>query len=336
MKELKLINIPFPCQADLDKSKKKDGGVLCDLCSKKVIDFSDFKDQEIIDVMDSAPQKVCGMFSQEQLSRPLQQNSRFKMTKRVASILSGMMLLNSASELTAQEVSDYQKEKDTLTQNSNPENALLKIQGTLLDYDDKPIAHAKINVNNITTVSTDANGKFTVDIQEKQLVNHCNFYVYGGEHGNRQFPYLKKDLHKPITLKYIKIEPKSCSTRIGEPIPKVAVTGRIQQVTFGRNSILPNDNSIRVLDNASKIVKEFFPNNTIIVEGNTDGIEKEELGMKRAEEVIKYLKEKGVNAENLIPVNKGFSEPMLSKCLLGECTENEHQMNRRVVFKLKD
>ena len=103
---------------------------------------------------------------------------------------------------------------------------------------------------------------------------------------------------------------------------------------FERNSYKLLDKHKSNLQNTSSVIKEYYPNDKIIVEGHTDGIENKELGLQRAKEMIKFLEELGVNINNLTLVNKAFTEPKNAKCLLNECTEKELEYERRVVFKL--
>jgi len=59
-----------------------------------------------------------------------------------------------------------------------------------------------------------------------------------------------------------------------------------------------------------------------------------ELSLKRADAAVKYLIEKGVEASRL--TYKGYGESMLiNKCADGaDCSESEHQANRRTEFKI--
>jgi outer membrane protein OmpA-like peptidoglycan-associated protein len=58
------------------------------------------------------------------------------------------------------------------------------------------------------------------------------------------------------------------------------------------------------------------------------------LSQKRADAAVKYLIDHGINKERMIA--KGYGESMLvNRCKNGvECTEEEHQQNRRTEFKV--
>lgn len=59
----------------------------------------------------------------------------------------------------------------------------------------------------------------------------------------------------------------------------------------------------------------------------------EVLSQKRAESVVQYLIQKGIEATRLTA--KGYGESMtIEKCECTKCTEDEHQRNRRTTFKI--
>ncbi len=64
-----------------------------------------------------------------------------------------------------------------------------------------------------------------------------------------------------------------------------------------------------------------------------DDVYNVELSQKRAQSVVDYLISKDVNADRLIP--KGYGESMLLEtCICEQCTEQQHQVNRRTTFKI--
>lgn len=58
-----------------------------------------------------------------------------------------------------------------------------------------------------------------------------------------------------------------------------------------------------------------------------------ELSQKRAEAAIQHLIKKGINPDRLIAVGYGDSRPAVD-CECGDCTEEEHQQNRRTSFTI--
>ncbi|SFD29286.1 hypothetical protein SAMN05518672_1011478 [Chitinophaga sp. CF118] len=63
------LQISAPCAQLWDDMAVVTGGRFCSSCEKKVIDFSLLSDRQIIEVIESSKQEVCGRFVNEQLDR---------------------------------------------------------------------------------------------------------------------------------------------------------------------------------------------------------------------------------------------------------------------------
>lgn len=59
----------------------------------------------------------------------------------------------------------------------------------------------------------------------------------------------------------------------------------------------------------------------------------QELSYKRAKSAVQYITRHGVNAERITPVGYGESR-LANTCVCEECTEEDHQENRRTTFKI--
>ena len=90
------------------------------------------------------------------------------------------------------------------------------------------------------------------------------------------------------------------------------------------------------LDTLSNMLKQ-NPNIHIELASHTDcrGNDAYNLNLSqmRAESVVQYLISKGIDGERLTPKGYGASLPVES-CKCDECTEEEHQRNRRTTFKI--
>jgi len=112
---------------------------------------------------------------------------------------------------------------------------------------------------------------------------------------------------------------------------KQVLTFRNIYFDFNKATIRPE--SYPVLDSIAQLLKE---NPSIIVEvaGHTDERGSYEYNMKlsqaRAEAVVNYLIKKGIDPRRLIPRGYGESQPIIPNAK----TEAEHQMNRRVEFRI--
>ncbi len=112
---------------------------------------------------------------------------------------------------------------------------------------------------------------------------------------------------------------------------KEVLTFRNIYFDFNKATIRPE--SYPVLDSIAMLLKE---NPSIIVEvaGHTDERGSEaynlRLSQARAEAVVNYLIKKGIDPRRLIPKGYGESQPIIRNAK----TEAEHQLNRRVEFRI--
>lgn len=66
------ITIPEPCNENWNEMTPTEKGAFCQLCSKEVKDFTKSTDQEILKVLETSKENICGHVSSTQINRPLQ------------------------------------------------------------------------------------------------------------------------------------------------------------------------------------------------------------------------------------------------------------------------
>lgn len=93
-----------------------------------------------------------------------------------------------------------------------------------------------------------------------------------------------------------------------------------------------------VLDKLSEVL-QLNPDISIELASHTDcrGQDRynQELSQKRAQSVVNYLIDKGIDANRLGAKGYGETTPV-TDCICARCTEEEHQRNRRTTFKIVD
>lgn len=67
MKRKKYIELPHPCQENWWKMEKVPSGRHCNVCQKKVVDFTHMTDQQAIDILQESNYQTCGKFTELQL-----------------------------------------------------------------------------------------------------------------------------------------------------------------------------------------------------------------------------------------------------------------------------
>lgn len=168
------LSIPTPCSESWDQMSPKAQGRFCSSCSKTVVDFSIMTDQQVLDWLTAHTGSVCGRFHQDQIDRPVTEESSKK---------SGpgrywhyfIALLLSSSELAAQ----AQPAKPTTTQQipfgregryllgdtvmaPEPTSPPAILHGKLVDDSGQPVPFATIMYKEHQGVAADANGRFSI------------------------------------------------------------------------------------------------------------------------------------------------------------------------------
>lgn len=111
---------------------------------------------------------------------------------------------------------------------------------------------------------------------------------------------------------------------------------KLDNVYYDYNSANVQENSLSVLDDLANILKQ-NPQIKIQLAAHTDcqGNEayNQTLSQKRADFVVQYLISKGISGSRLTAQGFGESSPATS-CSCADCSDTEHQMNRRTTFKV--
>lgn len=117
----------------------------------------------------------------------------------------------------------------------------------------------------------------------------------------------------------------------------IEITKKLEGVEFDYDSDRIREVSYEKLNNASEILLA-NPTYRFFVEGHTDaagGVDyNQKLSERRAASVVRYLVNKGVKSENLVPIGKGKSDLKWVECNpVSNCPPWKNLENRRVVFK---
>jgi peptidoglycan-associated lipoprotein len=119
------------------------------------------------------------------------------------------------------------------------------------------------------------------------------------------------------------------------PIPLKDI--KLDGILYDLNSADLRPESLTILDSLLKTLKS-NPNFVIEIASHTDSradsVYNNELSQRRAQSVVDFLVTNGVEKERLVA--KGYGESrLLNECKDGiECTEEQHQQNRRTAFQV--
>ena len=196
----------------------------------------------------------------------------------------------------------------------------------------KPLNNAEVNVgfgsNKMLNFKTGDDGYFTLELQE-----NTEYLIYAFKDN-----YLRSD------TRFSTVGIAKDNT---QPVQRYEVELVLDQIYKNKEIILENiyydyDKS-DIRDDAkptlNKLARTLLqnPNIKIQLSSHTDcrGNEgyNEELSQQRAQSAVDYLISQGIEAKRLIA--KGYGESLLAvKCNCTDCTEAQHQVNRRTTFKI--
>lgn len=179
------LRIEKPCEESLENMHLVSGGKFCDLCSKKVIDFSDLNDFEIAKILEKAgDQKVCGIFYKKQINRPLHIEKEISYSSRkttFTSVAAGLVLsasmINSYPAQTIKPAIEKSATLESSKRNSEKEedkkdNDHFKISGKIVSSNKGTPLPVKVNfitVQKVYSSATDKDGFYSLEIPKEIL-----------------------------------------------------------------------------------------------------------------------------------------------------------------------
>ncbi|MCU7618374.1 hypothetical protein NZ698_14330 [Chryseobacterium sp. PBS4-4] len=180
------LRIEKPCEESQENMHDVPEGKFCDLCSKKVIDFSVLNDSEISKiVLENKGEKLCGIFFKKQLNRPLIEEKAFHFEqsrrKSFAKVAAGIALTASiVGSYPAQTTNIVQKElvnsvnsqKQTVQGKIKTDDGNFIISGRVISGDKQQPLSAEISfitVLKVYTAKTDENGYYSLEIPKDIL-----------------------------------------------------------------------------------------------------------------------------------------------------------------------
>ena len=140
-----------------------------------------------------------------------------------------------------------------------------------------------------------------------------------------------------ISTENIKADTTIMLTLYLNPIPDEGVEFTLQGIYYDLDKANIRPEAARVLDSLVFILSE-NPTITIELASHTDSRAPEDynlkLSQKRAQSCVDYLLKNGINKARLKAVGYGETK-LVNDCTDGvECTEEEHQANRRTTFRV--
>ncbi|MFD0962739.1 carboxypeptidase-like regulatory domain-containing protein [Pseudofulvibacter geojedonensis] len=174
MKQKINISIPEPCHEDWNNMTPTQKGRFCGVCTKEVVDFTSFSDEQLIKHL-NREQHLCGRFNKQQLNRDLvlDRKNRSSFSSFVTAGLFSLFLFNSNGTKAQEKPKTEQTDKkyisipliNTLAKDS------ITVSGTVLDENNYPLPGATILIKRSETgTSTDFDGVFSLKCKKNDLI----------------------------------------------------------------------------------------------------------------------------------------------------------------------
>ncbi|MCP9761709.1 hypothetical protein EGI31_01995 [Lacihabitans soyangensis] len=175
-----ILNITSPCSEKWSEMNQMDGGKYCLNCSKKVIDFTNLTDKEIVELILKSDSKICGHLKKNQTGRALQIQSKSSWVGKFINLITGLTIFSTTDNVYAkkekfeqiQTVAAVKEDKTNITASiTEKDSSILSLKGKVIDGMDKsPLQGAVIKLNNIKFETlSDLNGLFEFQIPDFQI-----------------------------------------------------------------------------------------------------------------------------------------------------------------------
>lgn len=208
------------------------------------------------------------------------------------------------------------------------------VSGVVINKNSKvPLDNAKLEVRNtnnevVLATYTDASGGYALDINcLKDMFLRASKIGYSSEEKLMEATYSKESL-----VLNFELEKDTVTAGVGDDLAKIL---NLQPIYFDFNKArIRKDAEVELAKVFAAMEK--YPNLKIDVRSHTDSRGRDEFNLKlserRTKATINYLVEKGIDITRLSGRGYGESQPV-NNCKNGvECSDEEHQLNRRSEF----
>lgn len=158
------VDIKEPCNEDWGKMRPVPGGRHCDVCTKRVVDFSGMADAEITNYY-LKNGHVCGRFKSSQLNKPMafEEEAKPHQLKLLNLLLRAAVVVGITMPLKAQQPVKTETVADNTAE--QPATRTVEISGTVTDAEGCYIENATLVINNTDTLLTDSAGYYKTVLQ---------------------------------------------------------------------------------------------------------------------------------------------------------------------------
>jgi hypothetical protein len=178
------INIPKPCKQNWDAMAQVDDGKHCTQCNNVVYDFSQMTDDEVLEFFKQKPATHCGRFHNSQLKRaivPVAKKRKLFLTrfnKIAAAFFTVLSFKNIQANAAIKNTNSVTVVDTNFKSKSLSSNDKIIISGTIKGFDGKALEKATVIFDSIQVAITNAEGKFSFELDEVSAVSHNLYFNY--------------------------------------------------------------------------------------------------------------------------------------------------------------
>lgn len=170
------IAIPEPCHENWDKMTPTEQGRFCDVCSKCVVDFTRFSDNELLAYFSNPPKNLCGRFENRQLNKTIEKvpvyRSWFSFPKKWVIAVGLWLGILAKGTANTPSISPFTSQQTIYSFDFEPQttsDSTRTIQGVVIDSTtDEPLIGVDILISGTKTgTHTDLEGKFKLQLPKE-------------------------------------------------------------------------------------------------------------------------------------------------------------------------
>ncbi|MEI9958993.1 MAG: hypothetical protein WDM90_22370 [Ferruginibacter sp.] len=298
------ITIPQPCTQNWDAMDNAGNGRHCSQCNKVVYDFSQMNDDEVLHFFKQQATIPCGRFHNSQFNRdilPAVTRKKLLVTRfnKIAAALFAVLSFKSFSaNANNKNVKPVVALDGNYKNNFGKSSDKIVISGTVKDVHARPIEKVIVMLDSVQIATTDAEGKFSVELKSITAESHHLYFSYG------DLVTVVRNYHPAMLSTSYDIElykTENIGTTMGVPVPSdgFKMPDDFPSLSFKTNGYkLYGDNKAMLASVAAKL--KLFPAGRITIYTYPEMCGKQYIYPRRLDNIKKYLVEKeGISADRI-------------------------------------
>ncbi|MBD1434919.1 carboxypeptidase-like regulatory domain-containing protein [Sphingobacterium sp. DN00404] len=186
------ITTPKPCTEKWDNMSPSERGRHCSVCQTEVVDFTDWKTDDIIGYIQNTNKKICGRINR------IPNHNWFWKSKSYIRVAASLILSTTIGIKSTQ--ATFKSNKSIVEINYIIQVDSITIKGVVTDQQNNPLVGVPISIDKQYLSSTDAKGHFTLKFATENKEEVSLFFQYIGFKNKIVRIKLKKETIRPLKV----------------------------------------------------------------------------------------------------------------------------------------